>query len=125
MAHINCIDLTSNVAQCVMCPKELGQGHDKASLMFMLKDCGCVSLLRLESYPLNAGAKTSCRLSAASVQNVETPFHSCPASFLDTPDSAGKGLCDCTILGVLSVLSPQSAIAFVSYVVSLRYMCQY
>jgi hypothetical protein len=37
------IDLTFEVEHCVICSTELGQGHGKASLVYVLKDCRCVS----------------------------------------------------------------------------------
>ena len=41
------IDLTSKAEQCALCSSNLGEGNGKASLVYVLKDCRCVSLLLL------------------------------------------------------------------------------
>jgi hypothetical protein len=44
------IDLTVEVEQCAICSIELGKGSGKGSLLYVLKDCRCVSLSLLLSH---------------------------------------------------------------------------
>jgi hypothetical protein len=37
------IDLTSEVEHCAVCSTVLGEGSGKAGLVYVLKDCRCVS----------------------------------------------------------------------------------
>jgi hypothetical protein len=44
MARTLRIDLTLEVEHCAICSIELGRGSGKAGLVYVLKDCRCVSL---------------------------------------------------------------------------------
>ena len=44
VARTLCINLTSKVEHCAICSIELGVGSGKASHVYVLKDCRCVSL---------------------------------------------------------------------------------
>jgi hypothetical protein len=56
------IDLTSEAEHCAVCSTTLGEGSRKASLVYVLKDCRCVSLLVLILYQLIEGRKVICGL---------------------------------------------------------------
>ena len=56
------IDLTSEAEHCALCSTILGEGSGKASLVYVLKDCRCVSLTVLISYHIIDGRKVICGL---------------------------------------------------------------
>jgi len=62
LARTLCIDLTVEAEQCAICSIELGKGSGKGSLVFVLKDCRCVSLLLLTSYKFTNYKKVICGL---------------------------------------------------------------
>lgn len=43
VARTLCVDLTSEIEQCAICSNELGEGSGKAGLVYVLKNCRCVS----------------------------------------------------------------------------------
>jgi hypothetical protein len=56
------IDLTSEAEHCAMCSTILGEGSGKASLVYVLKDCRCVSLFILMLDRIIDGRKVICGL---------------------------------------------------------------
>ena len=56
------IDLTVEVEQCAICSIELGKGSRKGSLVYVLKDCRCVSSLLLISCKFINYKKVICGL---------------------------------------------------------------
>jgi hypothetical protein len=56
------IDLTIEVEQCAICSIELGKGRGKASLVYVLKDCRCVSSSLSISYKFTNYKKVICGL---------------------------------------------------------------
>jgi hypothetical protein len=56
------IDLTSEVEHCAVCSIELGKGSGKAGLVYVLKDCRCVSLSLSISYDFINCNKVICGL---------------------------------------------------------------
>lgn len=56
------IDLTVEVEQCAICSIELGKGSGKGSLVYVLKDCRCVSLSLLLSHKFTNHKKVICGL---------------------------------------------------------------
>ena len=56
------IDLTSEVENCAVCSTVLGEGTGKAGLVYVLKDCRCVSWSILISYRIVDSEKVICGL---------------------------------------------------------------
>lgn len=56
------IDLTVEVEQCAICSIELGKGSGKGSLVYVLKDCRCVSSSLLPSYKFTNYKEVICGL---------------------------------------------------------------
>ena len=56
------IDLTSEVENCAVCSTVLGEGGGKAGLVYVLKDCRCVSQSILMSYRIVDSEKVICGL---------------------------------------------------------------
>jgi hypothetical protein len=97
------IDLTSEVENCAVCSTVLGEGGGKAGLVYVLKDCRCVSCFILMSYRIVDSEKVICGLC---VQFPGTPPFLRLFSPANTPTTwtwGGKGRCGSTISSVPSV----------------------
>lgn len=55
-----CIDLTTEAEHCAICSKILEVGSGKASLVYVLRDCRCVSLLLSTSSYVANNEKVIC-----------------------------------------------------------------